>query len=96
MGRGKMLVRGDLSQFWLVGGDPPQSPSPTRGNPGLTDILIEEIRCICKRSDEQVEVENETHEEELDMPDESVEDGYRLNGNEMSQSRADEQGFDHD
>ena len=26
MGRDKILVRGDLSKFWLVVGDPPQSP----------------------------------------------------------------------
>ena len=30
MGRDKVLVRGDLSKSWLVGGSP-QSP-PTRGN----------------------------------------------------------------
>ena len=32
MGRDNILVRGDLSKYWLVGGDPP-SPPPTRGNP---------------------------------------------------------------
>ena len=60
----------------------------TRLDGWLTDIQIEEIRRRCKRSDKQGEAENETHEEELDMRDESVEDGYCLYEEESSQSRA--------
>ena len=40
MGRDQILVRGDLSKFWMVGGEAPPVP-PTRGNPALADELIE-------------------------------------------------------
>lgn len=48
-------------------------------NGWLTEVEIEEIRCRCKRSDEQVKIKNDTNEEEVDMWDGSVEDENCIN-----------------
>ena len=65
-----------------------------RLNGWLREVQIEELKYRCKRSDEQVEVENETNKEVLDMRGESVKDGNQINDKESFQSSADEQGFD--